>query len=129
MTEKAIIFTTDNKIELRDLELKDGSLLKALQAVVGGHIKIVHPRYLTHGLVMVVNEEGLIEGLPLNLYASILYGFHDHGQPIVGNVAILDQGYRGGEPDIVGLGELLALDRYVYFKKIFREIPKQAERS
>ena len=80
--------------------------------------------YLTPGLVMVVNEEGLILDLPLNPYASILYGTQLHGHPIVGNVAILQQGYRDDEPDIVGLGELLAMERFSFFKELFREYDK-----
>lgn len=70
---------------------------------------------------MVVNEEGLIERLPFNAFASVLYGTQHHGHRIVGNVAILKQGYRDGEPDIVGLGELLAMERYSFFREIFRD--------
>ncbi len=52
---------------------------------------------------MMVNEEGLLQGLPLNLIGSILYGTPQHGQPIVGNVIFLKEGYHGGEPDVVGM--------------------------
>ena len=124
MTEKAIVITTDDKIEVRDLEVKDGSLLEPLQQIVGGYIEIVHPMRLCDGpvpLAMIVNEEGIIEGLPINAIASVLYGADIHGSFIHGNVAILEQGERDGDPDIVGLGELLAMERYSFFKEIFRD--------
>lgn len=39
MTEKAIVLTTGGKIEIRDLEVKDGSLYASLRKVVGGDIE------------------------------------------------------------------------------------------
>jgi hypothetical protein len=56
--------------------------LKELQEAVGGYIEMV---YLPNG-IMVVNEEGLLKGLPLNQLASQLAG-----QPIVGNVLVCDR--------------------------------------
>lgn len=38
---------------------------------------------------MVVDEEGLLKGLPLNKLASFLYGTHKHGRPIVGNAYLV----------------------------------------
>ena len=57
-----------------------GYTLEALQAAVGGLIELV---YITNGLVMVVNEEGLVHGLPFNFTASLIAGYQ-----IVGNVVI-----------------------------------------
>lgn len=107
MTEKAIVITADNKVEIRDLELKDDSLLEALQEVVGGYIETV-PIMLRNGLQMIVNEEGVILDLPVNLIASILYGAAIHDTFIQGDVAIVDRGYRNGEPDLEGLSPDLA---------------------
>ncbi len=104
MTEKAIVITTDNKVEIRDLDVKDDSLLEALQGVVGGYIETVSPMRLHGGLLMVVNEEGAILDLPVNIPASALYGADIHGSLIYGNVAIVVLGCRNGEPDLVGLG-------------------------
>ena len=50
-----------------------------------------------------VNEEGLLLNLPLNPLGSSLYGTPQHGQPIVGDVIFLNDGYHGGEPDVVGM--------------------------
>lgn len=107
MTEKAIVITTDNKVEIRELEVKDDSLLEALQGVVGGYIETVSPMRLSHGLLMIVNEEGVILDLPVNIIASILYGADLHGTFIQGDVAIVDRGYRKGEPDLEGIPPLL----------------------
>ena len=52
---------------------KDFSL-EEMQAIVGGYIEIV---YLDNGKLMIVNEEGKINGLPLNENASMLVGYTD----------------------------------------------------
>lgn len=52
---------------------------------------------------MVVNDEGLLRGLPLNRFASLLYGTPEHGQPIVGNAVILREGFVNGERDFVDM--------------------------
>lgn len=69
---------TDGTIEEVALD-KDNSL-KQMQDAVGGYIELVR---LTDDDVMIVNEEGLIFGLPVNEHASKLAG-----QSIVGNVLI-----------------------------------------
>ena len=53
--------------------------LKQMQEAVGGWIEIVPLPHDTN-LMMVVNEEGLLEGLPVNIFASAIAGQH-----IVGN--------------------------------------------
>lgn len=69
---------TDGTIEEVALD-KDNSL-KQMQDAVGGYIELVR---LTDDDIMVVNEEGLVFGLPINEHASKLAG-----QSIVGNVLI-----------------------------------------
>lgn len=88
-------------------EVKDYGepLYQTIGQTVGGHIELVRPVGLPDPLLMIVNEEGLLRGLELNLIASILYGILDHGQPIVGNAVIMKQGFVNGEPDIVGLDD------------------------
>lgn len=70
--------------------------LEALQKVVGGYIETVRLRI--GNAVMIVNEEGLLLGLPYNTVAS---GFA--GQPIVGTALIV--GVSGEEftdiPDVI----------------------------
>lgn len=78
-------------------------LFQTVGADVGGYIEIVHPRGLPDPFVMIVNEEGLLMGLRINRTGCALYGTKEHGQPIVGDIVIMKEGWRDGEPDIVGL--------------------------
>ena len=103
MTEKVIVITADNTISIKELEVRDGMILDGLQKIVGGWIENVHPMRLKPPLMLECNEEGLILGLPINPVASYLYGIDKHGSPITGDVAIVQQGWRDGEPDIVGI--------------------------
>lgn len=103
MKEKVIAITTDNIISIEELEIINGSMLEGLQQIVGGYIEIVSPVNLEDPLRLVCNEEGLLKELPVNVVGSLLYGTLWHGYPIVGNIAILQQDWRDGEPDIVGI--------------------------
>ena len=54
------------------------------------YIEVVHPVDLPFGMIMLVDEEGLIKSNPLlNMEASAIYGTYEHGQPIVGNAMII----------------------------------------
>ena len=60
---------------------KKGYSLAECQGYVGGMMEVVR---LPGRMIMVVNEEGLLMGLPFNAYASALAG-----QPIVGNAMVV----------------------------------------
>ena len=97
--------------EMSVVEIGDDSLHK-LQKMVGGFIEIVRPRYLREPYVMIVNEEGLLQGLPVNNTGSLLYGAianypeKPHKVPIVGDIVIMKEGFDDeGEPDILGMEE------------------------
>lgn len=117
MTEKVIVITTDNTISIKELEIIDGMMLDGLQQIVGGYIETVRPMYLEDPLMFVCNEEGLIHNLPINVTGSLLYGTQQHGQPIVGNIAIVQQGWRDDEPDIVGIPDGIIEQVYDQFIK------------
>ena len=60
----------------------------------------VHACGLKEGYFLAVNEEGLFAEKPfINPIASWLYGFHEHGQPIVGNALIMKIVYTEDGPD------------------------------
>lgn len=99
---KGFVFTTDERMYVKDF---DAPLYKTLGAEVGGYIEIVRPKGLPEPLCFVCNEEGLLHGLPLNAFASVLYCTLDHGHPIVGNIVIMREGFVDGEPDLVSLTE------------------------
>lgn len=99
---KGIVVTTD--LEIRIEEFSD-PLYKTVGSAVGGYIEHVKPARLRHPYCMIVNEEGRLLDLPLNYVGSYFYGTDQHGEPIVGNIVVMKDGYRNGEPDIVGLDD------------------------
>ena len=102
---KGIVVTTDLKIRIEEFS---DPLYKTVGSAVGGYIEHVKPARLRHPYCMIVNEEGRLLDLPLNYVGSYFYGTDQHGEPIVGNIVIMKDGYRGGEPDIVGLSDVEA---------------------
>lgn len=97
-----LLVTTDNKMSMVEY---DAPHYDVIQKAVGGWYEHVRPMWLEHPYCMMVNEEGLLHSLPLNRLGSELYGTPQHGQPIVGNILFLKDGYHGGEPDVVGMTE------------------------
>lgn len=104
MKMKGLVVTTDNRMYVKEF---DEPLYKTLGAVVGGWIEVVHPKRLKRPELMIVNEEGAImtPPLPINATGSWLYGTDKHGYPIRGDLVIMANGFRDGEPDIVGLDD------------------------
>ena len=98
----ALIVNTQNEIHRVEYDPPHYDVIKE---AVGGWYEHVHPVGLDHPYSMMVNEEGLLLGLPMNRLGSELYGTPRHGQPIVGDIVFLKDGYDGGEPDVVGLTE------------------------
>lgn len=99
-----IALVVNTKNEIRRVEY-DPPHYDIIKEAVGGWYEHVHPVGLDHPYSMMVNEEGLLLGLPMNRLGSELYGTPRHGQPIVGDVVFLKDGYDGGEPDVVGMTE------------------------
>ena len=99
---KGVVVTTDLEVRVEDFE---EPLYKTVGAAVGGYIEHVRPMRLKEPFCMIVNEEGRLHKLPLNLVGSFFYGTDFHNEPIVGNIVIMKDGYRNGEPDIVGLDD------------------------
>ena len=97
---KGIVITTDNHASVVDFA---EPLYQTVGGAVGGYIEIVKPCGLKHPLVMIVNEEGKLIDLPVNIYGSALYRTSLFGETIVGNNVIMQEGFVDGEPDIIGL--------------------------
>ena len=113
MKENIIVITTDNELSIRPTT--ENTMLDDLQKIVGGRIETVRCLRLGPPYLLICNEEGLMMDLPYNPVASNLYGEDMHGNPIVGDISIVKDGYRDGEPDIVGLTEDEA-------KELFRKL-------
>lgn len=92
---KIIICETTGKNYIKDLgDLKPEDVREVnhiLHEAVGGLFEIVRPRGLQRPYVMICNESGLLEQLPLNIIGSSLYGTPEHGAPIVGNIVIMKE--------------------------------------
>ena len=69
----------------------------------GAFYEIVRCRTLPRKYLLLVDDCGALEGLPINNVASELYGTRKHGCPIFGDAVIMREAIVDGEPDIVGL--------------------------
>lgn len=99
---KGIVISTENQLTVRDF---GAPLYKTIGEAVDGWIEIVRPGGLKSPYVMVVNEEGLIKELPINIAGSLLYGTPSHGSPIVGNIVIMKEGWTDEGKDLLGLSD------------------------
>ena len=66
---------------------------REIQNAIGGHFETVRTKrmYAYFGgpdIVMLVDEEGLLKGLPVNIFGSVMYGTAEHGHPIVGDLIL-----------------------------------------
>lgn len=86
--EKGTIYRSNGQIEERIFSKKNATL-KEMQEVVGGYIEFVY--LLKDNLVMVVNEEGKITGLPFNAKATQLVKECNINDIIVGDVLVINQ--------------------------------------
>ena len=89
---------SNNTVEIANYETGADSL-KVLQDAVGGYIEFIDlPKQKA---VMVVNEEGKLNGLPTNVFASVLFyqNYAETRDFIVGDVAFLSaEGDENGDP-------------------------------
>lgn len=83
---KTIKVTTNNEISLVDVNFDD---FKDIQRVIGGHFESVCTErirsYFGPGIILIVDEEGRLKGLPKNPLGCYFYGTSFHGEPIVGD--------------------------------------------
>jgi len=69
-------------------------------------IEVVRPRdRLAEGLIMIVDEEGLLKENVINIAGSWLYGTDLHGQPIVGDMLIIKEVYGDDGPEFASMSE------------------------
>jgi len=99
---KMLAITLDAEGVAKEIELTEGeSQLKVLQEAVGGWVQAVD---FTPDLTLWCNEEGKLQGLPINPMATFLwekyFGFTD---VICGNVIFT--GGTGDEGETLGLNE------------------------
>lgn len=101
-------------------QLSDADLLDQIRDELdGGFFEIVRLPKLSYKYLMLVDDCGILKGLPVNPLASELYGVRQHGQPIVGTALIMREDYVDGEPDIVGLTAEECSELTGHLKRIF----------
>ena len=100
---KGIVISTKNKMQIGVFAQP---AYESIGKAVGGYIEIVHPKFLPAPYCIVVNEEGVLMNLSLNMMGCMLYGTAYHGNPIVGDIVLLKEGMTvEGEYDLIGLDE------------------------
>ena len=86
---KTLKITTDNEIMEIDVDFND---FRSLKKAIGGYFetfKTIRMRaYFGCPMMMLVDEEGLIKGLPTNKCGSWFYGTDEHGYRIAGNLVL-----------------------------------------
>jgi len=92
-------------------------LYRSAARILEGPFEIVRPKGLRHPYVFLVNEVGLLQGLPKNDIGSYLYQSHVHGNPIVGNVIFMKE----VKDDLAGLNPD-EIDRMINELKGLREL-------
>jgi hypothetical protein len=85
---KGVVYKSNGNVEERVFSKKNVTL-KEMQEIVGGYIEFVY--LLKDNLVMVVNEEGKITGLPFNAKATQLVKECNINDIIVGDVLVINQ--------------------------------------
>ena len=94
--KKVLFLKPSGEITLEKLPVGDW---KDVTELLDGWMEIVRPMYeLPRPYVLVVDEEGVLKGLPINPLASMCYG-----SGICGPAVIMAEGWVDGEPDLIGL--------------------------
>ena len=105
-----IVITPKGEIYHREFQKP---LHRSTGEVVGGFIEHVRTRRLGKPYCMIVNEDFINLGLPINPVGSYLYETETHGHPICGNIIIMkefEDDYADLTPD-----EISWLENYFQF--------------
>lgn len=114
--KKMVLITTKNEVQVIDYPAaKPGDYMEEMRgfykAINCDCIEEVHARFMSRfindcrGLVMVVDEEGIIAGKQVNIIGSVFYGTPIHGNPIVGDILIMREEMTFDGPALAGLEE------------------------
>ena len=82
-------------------------------------IETVHPRNFPEWTLLIDGNGLLKNNLPLNVLASVMYGTHTHGSPIVGDVLLLKNVITNFGYDTVGLENEDIEKAYEMLDKVF----------
>ena len=76
------------KGEIRRADFQD-PIIENIEKELGGWMEIVRPKRLGKPYAMLVNDDFIRLGLPINRVGCYLYGTDEHGAPIRGNIIIV----------------------------------------
>lgn len=117
---KTVKVTADNVVSIIDVDFDD---FRDIQRAVGGHFEPVHTARMAKvfrpDIIMLVDEDGLMKGLPVNMLGCTLYGTAVHGNPIVGDLIFA----RAIGEDIVAAEDPERLKNYIL--KIFSGLKEE----
>lgn len=119
--KKMILITTKNEVSVIDYPIEApgdymGELRGFYKAISCDCIEVVRPRHMSRflegceGLVMVVDEEGLMNRKQINIIGSLFYGTPEHGSPIVGDILLTTEEIGFDGPALAGMEEERAKD-------------------
>ena len=100
---KAVVISFLGSVHKVDVQENGEPLYAQIRSVIGGYMENTYPKNLPDDYIMIVNEEGKLNRLPVNTIATIVYG--SDVDFIVGNTIILKFGKFEGESDVVGMTE------------------------
>lgn len=101
---QGIKITADNKISVVDINANDyREIIKCIGCEVFETVATpeLHS-FFRQPVRLLCDESGLIKGLDFNAVGSRFYGFHLHGNPIVGDILIFQQ----CGPELIGLDDV-----------------------
>lgn len=102
--KKAIVFSKGIHSNARVVEVPADITCSWIAKEIGCEwVEIVRAKRLPEGLVMVVDEEGLLKPNDINVVGSYLYETDKHGDPIMGNVMILKEIMGPEGPEFAGM--------------------------
>lgn len=116
---KTIKITAHNKISIIDVDFGD---YKAMQKAVGGYVETVATEqmydFFKRPVIMLVDEEGHMKELGLNVIGTVFYGM----VPIVGDIVLAQPAGMYGE-DMEGISEPeetleMLVERFKFLEKV-----------
>ena len=87
---------------ITEIDVKE-PLHKTIGEELGGYFETVRPRRVPFPLTMIVDEEGLLKGLPHNPIGCYMYETDKHNQPIVGDIIIMREEMTNDGIVLIGL--------------------------
>lgn len=116
---KALKISTNDEVTIIGLQKP---LHRTLQEELGGYFEIVRPQRLASPFCMIVDEDGLSKGLPVNQIGSLLYETDRHGSPIVGDIIIMALQSGPDGFDITGLSNSEAAGLETMFRQMAEKL-------